>query len=184
MAKKSAATEPKVSVVPIESLTPDPENVRLHPERNKKAVAASLRRFGAGRSIVLDRNDKIVAGNETVNSASANGFTEVLVIEPKPGQLVAVKRSGWTKAEAMGYAIADNQTATSAEFDNPALLGQIEALELDGIDFETLGFSDEEMDELKIDFTERTPEPRKDAQPITQTTYECPECGHQWSKEK
>lgn len=155
MAKKAPAkiapqetTSHRVSIVPIGSLTPDPANVRRHPERNQKAVQASLKRFGAGRSIVLDRDDVIVAGNETVNSATLTGFTEVLVVEPGPGQLVAVKRSDWSKTEATGYAIADNRSGDFSDFDEAFLAAQLEVLPLEGIELESLGFTFEEFDAL------------------------------------
>src|SRR4051812_32797320 len=87
---------PTVERVSIDSLHVDPANVRVHDERNKSTIRASLARFGAGRSIVLDRNNVVRAGNGTLEQARALGFEEVLVVEPKPNQLLAVKRSDWT----------------------------------------------------------------------------------------
>src|SRR3954469_25269728 len=73
---------PTVERVSIDSLHIDPANVRVHDERNKSTIRASLARFGAGRSIVLDRNNVVRAGNGTLEQARQAGFDEVLVVEP------------------------------------------------------------------------------------------------------
>jgi len=89
-ARKPRAVVPSVTVAPIGDLSPDPANVRLHPEKNAQATNASLRRFGAGRSIVVDGKNVVLAGNQTLESAKAAGMTEVLIVEPQPDQLVVV----------------------------------------------------------------------------------------------
>ena len=79
--------------IAIDELELDPDNAMDHPDENLDAIKASLERFGTGRSIVIDSNDVVRAGNGTVSAARAAGFKSVLVVEPKPDQLVAVKRS-------------------------------------------------------------------------------------------
>ncbi len=135
---------PRVETIKIADLTPDPANVRRHTDRNKATVRSSLKRFGSGRSIVLDRDNCIVAGNQTIESAADLGMTEVVVIEVRPDQIVAVKRSDWTKTEATGYAIADNRSPELAEWDFQGLAGQLGALQLDGFDLEDLGWAPHE----------------------------------------
>lgn len=166
---KPAAVEPKTvpaAVVSIDDLSPDAANVRRHPERNRKAIEASLRQFGAGRSIVLDGSNVVRAGNGTIEAARALGFQEVVVIEPKPGQLVAVKRPEWGPTEATSYAIADNRTAELAEWDELELAKQLEAIDAEG-GLQFTGFDDTELrtmlDKLArialAEVTEDEPEP-------------------------
>ena len=50
-------------------LTPDPQNANLGTERGRKALAQSLREFGPGRAVVIDRDGNIIAGNKTVEEA-------------------------------------------------------------------------------------------------------------------
>jgi hypothetical protein len=128
----------------LDELVQDPANPRLHPERNKKAVRGSIKRFGAGRSILIDEGNVIVAGNEATNGFAAEGYNEVLVVEPGPGQFVAVRRSGLTATEKLGLAIADNQTALTAEW-IPDLGDAINSLKIDGFDLSALGFDDDEL---------------------------------------
>jgi hypothetical protein len=135
-------------VVPIGSLTPDPANVRVHEDENLQAVEASLKRFGPGRSIVVDGRGIVVAGNATIDRAKATGITEVLIVDPEPGQLVAVRRKDWSPSEATAYAIVDNRAAELASWDAEALTRQADALVEEGIPLEALGFTREALDEL------------------------------------
>jgi len=113
---------------PKSSVTLDPNNVRTHPDRNKKAIRKSLEKFGAGRSVVVDKDNVVRAGNGTVEQAEALGLT-VKVVDAKPDELIAVRRKDWTEEEATAYAIADNQTATSADWDEEQLYNQLKELE-------------------------------------------------------
>src|SRR5271157_5885560 len=97
----------EIQKITLDSVHQDPANVRLHPERNQAAIRSSLARFGPGRSIVLDGRNIVRAGNGTLEQAQAAGIDEILVVEPKPNQLVAVKRSDWSPSEATAYSIAD-----------------------------------------------------------------------------
>ena len=73
----------------------------------------SLRKFGLARSIVIDKNNRIIAGNKTAEKAADIGFTDVLVVEVDGNQLVAVKRKDIDLDSAKGreLALADNATS-------------------------------------------------------------------------
>ena len=53
----------------------------------------SLNELGAGRSILIDKNDNIIAGNKTQEAAIKAGITKVRVVETTGDELVAVKRT-------------------------------------------------------------------------------------------
>lgn len=54
-----------LQLVRVDDLSPDPANVRLHPEKNHEATRASLKRFGQRTPIVVQRQGMIVrAGND------------------------------------------------------------------------------------------------------------------------
>jgi hypothetical protein len=55
-------------------------------------IENSLRNVGAGRSIVLDKHGKIIAGNKTVENAGAIGLEDVIVVQTDGTKLVAVQR--------------------------------------------------------------------------------------------
>jgi DNA modification methylase len=137
-----------VKTVPIDAIHIDPGNVRVHPSKNKATIRASLARFGAGRSIVLDGNNVVRAGNGTVEQARDAGYTEVLVVEPGPNQIVAVKRPDWSDSVGTAYSIADNTSTDQSEDDQTRLAATLEALRNDGFDLAAMGHSSEGLDEL------------------------------------
>lgn len=69
----------------------DPRNARLHGERNKSVIRQSLEEVGAFRSIAVDGDNVIRAGNGVFEQAQQLGL-RVRVIEAQPDELIAVKR--------------------------------------------------------------------------------------------
>lgn len=134
--------------VSIADLIPDAANVRRRDDRAKTVLANSLRQFGPARSIVLDGQDIVRAGNGTLEAFAANGGTEILVIEPAAGQLVAVRRPDWSAVEATAYAIGDNRTSELASWDDVALGDTLGALKADGRDLDELGFTADELETI------------------------------------
>ena len=53
----------------------------------------SLRKYGAGRSILTDKNGRIIAGNKTFEMAGQIGFEDVDVIKSDGTKLIAVQRT-------------------------------------------------------------------------------------------
>jgi len=73
-------------------------------------VAESLAKYGAGRSVLADRNGHIIAGNKTVTAA---GEREIQVVQSDGTKLVVVQRTDLdiNSKEARELAIADNRSA-------------------------------------------------------------------------
>lgn len=125
----------KIETVPIESLHQDPANVRTHDDRNIEAIAASLKRFGQQRPLVVGADGLIVAGNGTLEAAKRLGWAEV-----------QVTRTGLEGVERVAYAIADNRTAELAAFDEDALGRVLAEIEADpSIDASVTGFDEQEI---------------------------------------
>ena len=105
----------KVIETNIESLVPDNKNFNKGTEYGDRLMDESLRKFGLARSIVIDKNNRIIAGNKTAEKAADIGFTDVLVVEVDGNQLVAVKRKDIDLDSAKGreLALADNATSKS-----------------------------------------------------------------------
>lgn len=102
----------KVIETNIESLVPDNNNFNKGTQYGDHLMDESLRRFGLGRSILIDKNNRIIAGNKTAEKAADIGFTDVVVVEVDGNQLVAVKRKDIDLDSAKGreLALADNAT--------------------------------------------------------------------------
>lgn len=103
----------KIIETNIESLVPDNKNFNKGTEYGDRLMDESLRKFGFARSIVIDKNNRIIAGNKTAEKAADIGFTDVLVVEVDGNQLVAVKRKDIDIDSAKGreLALADNATS-------------------------------------------------------------------------
>lgn len=115
MAKKDVTT------VAISSLKADPENRRAHPTRNKAMLLTSLQEVRAARSIVIDENDVVIAGNGIVDKAADAGITRVQIVDTDGETLVAVRRRNLTAEQKRRLAMFDNRTAELAEW-NPEQL--------------------------------------------------------------
>jgi DNA modification methylase len=122
----------------ISELKPDPENRREHNARNLEMIADSLRDVGPARSISIDENDVIMAGNGVVQAAAAAGITKVRIVEASGEEIIAVRRRGLTPEQKRALAIYDNRTAELATW-NPAQLAadQLAGLDLKPFFFET-----------------------------------------------
>lgn len=123
--------------VPIESLTNDPANVRVHPQRNMDAVRGSLRRFGQQKPIVVDGRKVVRAGNATLAAARELGWTHIAAVQ-----------STLDGPDATAFAIADNRTAELAVWDSAALEPQLHSLAEAGIDLPDLGFTPADLEHL------------------------------------
>lgn len=101
----------------------DAHNYRTHDEKNLKLIKKSLKELGAGRSIVIDSEGEIIAGNATYKQALELGLP-VKVIESDGKSLVVVKRTDLKTQDKKRkkLALADNSTSdkVSYDFDNIA----------------------------------------------------------------
>lgn len=97
----------------IESLVPDNKNFNKGTQFGEHLMDESLRKFGLGRSILIDKNNRIIAGNKTAEKASDIGFDNVIIVETDGNSLVAVKRNDIDLDSAKGreLALADNATS-------------------------------------------------------------------------
>jgi hypothetical protein len=110
-------TKANVNWVEIEKLRPDPENARVHPERNLAAIKESLSRFGQQRPIVALRDGTVIAGNGTLQCATALGWKKILV-----------QYTDLTADEARAFAIADNRAGDLAAWDDERLRSQLDEI--------------------------------------------------------
>lgn len=97
----------------ISELKFDDKNFNKHTAKGMGLLEKSLQQFGAGRSILIDKNNNIIAGNGIVEAAGTIGLDKVKIIETDGTELVAVKRTDVELDSAQGreMALADNATA-------------------------------------------------------------------------
>lgn len=102
----------KEKVIDIQELAQDGHNFNKGNEQGQQLMERSFKELGAGRSILLDRNGNIIAGNKSQKAAIAAGIKRVRVIETTGDELVAVKRTDVDidSAEGRKMAYLDNLT--------------------------------------------------------------------------
>ena len=69
-----------ITYLPIDSITPDPNNPRKHTREQISALALSIRTYDFTAPILVDDRDQIVAGHGRHEAAKLNGLKEVPVI--------------------------------------------------------------------------------------------------------
>jgi hypothetical protein len=117
----------------LSDLTPDPHNANRGTPRGLDALDRSLREFGAGRGVLIDRAGRIIAGNKTAERARRLGLP-LRVIQTDGRQLIAVQRSDLdltTDRAARDLAIADNRVGELDLDWDPNVLAQLQAEGLD-----------------------------------------------------
>jgi len=138
-------------VASINDLKSDHKNARRRTDRSSDLIKESLQRYGAARSIVIDEENRILAGNGTIDGAKAAGIRRVRIIESEGDEVIAVRRSGLSEEEKVGLALADNRTADLSEWDQEMLHRLSEEHDLEP------WFNAEDLDEL-LNVTELEPE--------------------------
>ncbi len=133
----------KVKRVKISELKPDVHNANKGTERGVYMLQRSLSEYGAGRSILIDRDGNIIAGNKTVEQAADLGIEEVIVVPTDGRTLVAVQREDldlYDGGRARLLAYYDNRTS---EVDLAWEAEQLLADQAAGVDLSGLWHEDE-----------------------------------------
>ena len=144
--RKPRATQPRAGKGAVEILQFDPANANRHTEVGLSAVQLSVARLGAGRSIVADSANTVVAGEATLKAAQQLGMP-TRIVETDGTELIVVRRTDLKPGDPRrrALAIADNQTAKLSDFDETTLVEQLRSLG-DCQDLLTAtGFSDQEL---------------------------------------
>ncbi|MBR3960296.1 MAG: hypothetical protein IKJ81_09670 [Bacteroidales bacterium] len=155
-----------VTTAKLSDLIPDDKNFNRGTEFGQHLIEKSLRENGAGRSILLDKNNRIIAGNKTTENAATIDMDDVIIVETDGTKLVAVKRTDIDLDSEQGrrMALADNATsAANLEWDEEQLRAM--QAEMDNFDPEEWGVKfdledsdvseDEEIERKKKEFEER-----------------------------
>lgn len=144
-----------VTTAKLSDLIPDDKNFNKGTEFGQHLIEKSLRENGAGRSILLDKNNRIIAGNKTTEKAASIDMDDVIIVETDGKKLVAVKRTDIDLDSEQGrqMALADNATsAANLEWDEDQLRAM--QIEMDNFDPEEWGVKMENInpDEFGTDF--------------------------------
>ncbi len=127
----------------------DKRNYRKHDAKNKALIKKSLEECGAGRSILVDADNELIAGNGVYEQAQKLNIP-VRVVETDGTELVVVKRTdiATDDEKRKRLAVMDNSTSDSSQFDIGLLKADfdISAISDMGIDFDDVDVDVEILD--------------------------------------
>lgn len=167
--------------VPIDSITLDPANVRLHPPEQVTAIARSIELFGF-RAVVNVRSDGKVceSGEGRILGARQLGLSHVPVVEHDDSEHTS-----------RAFAVADNRTFDLGEYDTKRLAQQLNDLvsplpSNEGLTTvfspDDLGFATDDFNKLMSRLNVVPPPSFKSMDSETiKTDYACPKCRYEWS---
>ena len=97
----------------VHDLEFDKQNFNKGNEQGKALIKKSITEHGTGRSILVDKNAKIIAGNKTTENFKELGFEKVKIVKAMPDELVVVQRDDIDLDTPQGraMALADNKTS-------------------------------------------------------------------------
>lgn len=150
----------------------DPSNYRIHTEKNKRIIRKSIEECGAGRSVLVDKDNVLIAGNGVYEQAKELGLP-VKVIETDGKELVVVKRTDLSSDDDRRkiLALADNHSSDTSMFDLDLVIEDFDLDLLKEFEFDTDNFtiSKEDIDKIFSEDLEKRPEKPKE--------LICPHCG-------
>ena len=103
----------RMFAIPVDKLTLDPRNARMHKQKSLDSICASLKKFGQQTPIVFDDNFIVKKGNGTLQSAKMLGW-----------KYIAAFKTSLTGNELDAWAIADNKTTENSVW-NTEMLTQL-----------------------------------------------------------
>jgi DNA modification methylase len=127
-----------VTMRPVSELKPYEQNARTHSAKQIHQIAASISTFGFTVPVLIDGEDRIIAGHGRIAAARQIGLEYV--------PCIAIE--DLTEDQKRAYVIADNRIAEQAGWDPDILkveLQHLTSVDL-GFDVEVIGFETSEID--------------------------------------
>lgn len=125
----------------VANLKPYEGNARRHTDEHVQQIVSSIKEWGWTIPILIDEDDRIIAGHGRLDAAKVLGYSTVPVIVARD----------WTEDQKRAYTLADNKLTLNSEWDYDVLKGELEALLDSDLDIDLTGFGAEELDALLQD---------------------------------
>jgi len=144
----------RIRYLRVAELKPDPQNPRVHTDKQIRQIAASIRTFGFNVPILIDSKLNVLAGHGRLQACPFVGIKEVPTI----------MLENLSEAQVRAFMIADNRLTENATWNDHLLGEQLKALSEVELDFslEVTGF---EMGEIDLMIEGLSPAPEGEADP-------------------
>ena len=138
-----------IEVVSIDDLIQDDHNFNKGNEQGAQLLERSFRECGAGRSVLIDKDNRLVGGNKAQKGFKAAGKKKVIIVDSDADTLVAVRRKDVSldSAEGRKMAYLDNLTTqVNLTWDETEL--QAVQADVEGFDIADFGFDIEDLPQV------------------------------------
>ena len=127
----------------------DPDNFRIHSDKNKRIIRKSLEDFGGGRSVLVDNENYLIAGNGVFEESQKLGMP-VRLVETDGSELIVVKRKDLSRGDERRkkLALVDNHASDTSEFDFDLIHENFTIDELKSFEFD-LSFDSEDSEPVQ-----------------------------------
>ncbi|HCT45121.1 MAG: DNA methylase N-4 [Phycisphaerae bacterium] len=139
----------QIEQIRVSDLKPHPANPRVHPKKQIRQIAESIKAFGFRMPVIIDQNNQLICGHARIEACKLLGQEQV----------PAVRVTDLDETQIRGLMIADNRLTEISIWDDQLLGEHLKVLsELDlEFDIECIGFDYGEIEqrisqlELSID---------------------------------
>lgn len=140
MSKSSSDRRHRIEIeyVLTAAITPDPRNARKHDKKQITKLGANIRRFSFTNPILIDEEQRVIAGDARLKAA----------IELQMAEVPCIRLHGLTEPEKIALGIADNKLGDMSAFDPERLTILLAELEIADFEIEYTGFDTAEVDVL------------------------------------
>lgn len=119
-------------------LQPYEKNARIHTPEQVEKIAKSIKEFSWTIPILISKDGEIIAGHGRLMAAEKLGLEKVPVMI----------EDYMTEAQRRAYRLADNKLTEMGRWDETLLSTELQHLIETPVDMTSLGFSDEEIDDI------------------------------------
>jgi DNA modification methylase len=128
----------RIVIKKLSEIKPHPKNARRHSSTNIEIIKRSLQEYGQRTPIVIGQDNHILKGCGTYQAFLELAWPTIKV----------VKAEGLTLEQELAYALMDNKSSDTSEFDHEKVKDVIQFLDGEGFDLDNTGFHDFELEAL------------------------------------
>jgi ParB-like chromosome segregation protein Spo0J len=173
----TAANKIKVEWVPVEKITPYPNNAKLHSDSDTEKLALEIRTNGWDQQIVVDEDWVIIKGHGRRLAAIHN-----IEHHGAENKVPVFRRTDLTEEQKKAMRIADNKLGETG-WDNALLCAELVSFqEFPEFDIALTGFSEVEIAKIVNGKTMKDSEGavELDQGSFTKFSHQCPKCGFEF----
>jgi hypothetical protein len=170
--REQAAERISVRWLPVEVLTPDKRNARVHSGEQVARIAESIAAFGFNVPVLVDEKGGVLAGHGRVLAAKRLGLKEA----------PAIVLDHLSEAQRRAFMIADNRLSELACWDEGRLRLELEELKNLDLDFaiDATGFTIGEID-LRVERSQAPARKRRGARAASPNESAVTRAGDTWT---